>query len=68
MNRHRLLHSLPTLGLGLGSLQLAPVHRCKELVRSQLLELFELLEFLKDLEYLENYEHFVHPEKVEQFD
>ena len=65
MNRHRLLHSLPTLGLGLGSLQLAPVHRCKELVRSQLLELVEPLELLKDLDYLKNYEHF---EKVERFD
>ena len=65
MNRHRLLHSLPTLGLGLGSLQLAPVHRCQALVRSQLLELVEPLEFLKDLEYLKYYEHF---EKVERFD
>ena len=64
MNRHRLLHLLPTLGLGLGS-PLAPVHRCQELVRSQLLELVEPLEFLKDLEYLKNYEYF---EKVERFD
>ena len=68
MNPHRLLQSLPTLGLGLGSLPLAPVHRCQELARSQLLELVEPLEFLKDHEYLENYEHFVHSEKVEHFD
>ena len=52
MNRHRLLHSLPTLGLGLGSLPLAPVHRCQELVRSQLLELVEPLNFLKILKIL----------------
>ena len=54
------MQSLPTLGLGL-----APVHRCQELVRSQLLELVEPLEFLKDLENLESYEHSVHPEKIE---
>ena len=65
MNRHRLLHLLQTLGLGLGSLPLAPAHRCQALVRSQLLELVEPLEFLKDLEYLKNYEPF---EKVERFD
>ena len=63
LNRHRLLQSLPTLGLGL-----APVHRCQELVRSQLLELVEPLKFLKDHEYLENFVHFVHPEQVEHFD
>ena len=67
MIRHRLLHLLPTLGLGLET-PLAPVHRCQELVRSQLLELVEPLKFLKDHEYLENFVHFVHPEQVEHFD